>query len=88
MFLISESGAALGVGSRRAAAVITAAAACLVVTGCAGVASVTTDGYSHPDYPVSATAGAQPTVTPSGAPVDPYTAGQPRAGGCQETTGT
>jgi hypothetical protein len=58
------------------------------VGGVAGADCGTTDGYSHPDYPVSATLGAQPTATPSGAPVDPYVAGQTRAGGCQETTGT
>jgi hypothetical protein len=58
------------------------------VGGVAGTNCGETDGYSHPDYPVTATPGAQPTVTASGAPVDPYVAGQTRTADCQETTGT
>jgi hypothetical protein len=58
------------------------------VGGVAGTNCGETDGYSHPDYPVTATPGAQPTVTASGAPVDPYVTGQTRTADCQETTGT
>jgi len=56
--------------------------------GVAGADCGSTDGYSHPDYPASTAAGAQPSVSPSGTPVDPYVAGESREGTCQETTGT
>src|ERR1700722_6726242 len=56
--------------------------------GVAGADCGSTDGYSHPDYPASTAPGAQPSVSPSGTPVDPYVAGQSREGTCQETTGT
>ena len=43
------------------------------------------DGYIHPDYPH----GPPPSVQPSGAPKDPYSAATPSAtAGCQATTGT
>jgi len=58
------------------------------VGGVAGADCGSTDGYSHPDYPDNTVPGAQPSVTPSGTPVDPYVAGQSRVGDCQETTGT
>lgn len=54
----------------------------------AGVDCGTTDGYEHPDYPVPASTGPQPSVSPSGTPVDPYQAGQPNTGKCQAMTGT
>jgi hypothetical protein len=57
------------------------------VGGAAGTNCGETDGYSHPAWPVT-TSGPQPTVTPSGTPVDPYKAGQTRTADCQSTTGT
>ena len=56
--------------------------------GIAGAQCGTTDGYSHPDYPVNEPAGATPTETPSGTPIDPRVAGQTYNGKCQATTGT
>jgi hypothetical protein len=58
------------------------------IGGVAGANCGSTDGYSHPDYPASATPGPQPSDTPSGTPVDPYVAGRSTDGNCQETTGT
>jgi hypothetical protein len=43
------------------------------------------DGYIHPDYPH----GPPPSVQPSGAPTNPYSAATPSAtAGCEATTGT
>lgn len=56
--------------------------------GVAGALCGSTDGYQHPDYPNQIGA-AQPTVSPSGKPVNPYAMGQSRAAaGCETTTGT
>jgi hypothetical protein len=54
----------------------------------AGIKCGTKDGYVHPDYPANASAGSQPSASPSGTPVDPYAMGSVAAGGCQATTGT
>jgi hypothetical protein len=54
----------------------------------AGIQCGFADGYVHPQYPVSPAGGAQPTATPSGAPVDPYAMGNASKSGCQPTTGT
>jgi hypothetical protein len=53
-----------------------------------GVDCGTSDGYSHPDYPVSTVPGAQPSNTPTGTPVDPYVAGKGKTGSCEVSTGT
>jgi hypothetical protein len=55
----------LGLRSRRAAAVITAAAACLVVTGCAGVASVV-NGAAAAQGPQPATSAASAGASGTG----------------------
>lgn len=52
----------------------------------AGALCGTRDGYQHPDYPNDRAA--QPTVSPSGTPVNPYVLGQSISGVCQSTTGT
>jgi hypothetical protein len=52
----------------------------------AGIKCGTTDGYVHPDYRVAAAA--QPSVSPSGTPVDPYGMKSSAGTGCQPTTGT
>ena len=62
----------------------------LSTTGIGGVAGVlcgTADGYQHPDYPDNSSAGAGPTDSPSGVPMDPYVMGQSR-NGCQAITST
>jgi hypothetical protein len=56
-------------------------------SGFAGIVCGTTDGYQHPDYPAAAAA-PDPSDSPSGAPVDPYVAGQSKPGACQAATGT
>jgi len=58
--------------------------------GVSGTDCGETDGYSHPDYPVTVTTtpGAQPSVSPSGTPVNPYVAGKSYKDTCQATTGT
>jgi hypothetical protein len=56
--------------------------------GVAGADCGTADGYAHPDYPRNSTASPQPSVSPSGAPQNPYIAGQSRVQGCQASTGT
>jgi hypothetical protein len=50
----------------------------------------TADGYSVPDYPsVPGEASPEPSVTPSGTPVNPYAMTGPNVpAGCHETTGT
>lgn len=48
----------------------------------------TTDGFVHPAYPRNTATGAQPTATPSGAPIDPYVRRPTTNGGCQSSTGT
>lgn len=59
------------------------------VGGVSGVDCGTTDGYSHPDYPTNSGPSAQPSVSASGTPENPYVAGQQRSvPGCQATTGT
>jgi hypothetical protein len=58
------------------------------VGGVAGAKCGTGDGYQHPDYPDNTASGAQPTVSPSGAPENPYVGGQSRVRGCQASTGT
>jgi hypothetical protein len=57
-------------------------------SGTSGTKCGSLDGYSHPDYPVSAVAAPRPTVTPSGPSIDPYVPGQRPAGSCVPTTGT
>jgi hypothetical protein len=57
-------------------------------SGVAGAECGTSDGYSHPEYSVSTVPGAQPSASASGAPLDPYVAGQGKTGSCQATTGT
>jgi hypothetical protein len=54
----------------------------------AGADCGTEDGYVHPDYPGGARLGGQPSVTPSGTPVDPYSQGSVASPGCGATTGT
>lgn len=55
----------------------------------AGADCGTKDGYVHPDYPGRTGLGTQPSVTPSGTPVDPYSQGSVVAtAGCGATTGT
>ncbi len=52
----------------------------------AGALCGTRDGYQHPDYPNDLAV--QPTVSPSGTPVNPYALGQTVSGTCESTTGT
>lgn len=44
------------------------------------------DGYRHPDYPSDLAV--QPSVSPSGTPIDPYATGKAYTGTCEATTGT
>lgn len=57
-------------------------------SGVAGTKCGMSDGYSHPDYPVSTDNGAQPSDSASGTPIDPYVTGQGKTGPCQSVTGT
>jgi hypothetical protein len=52
--------------------------------GVAGAMCGTKDGYQHPQFP----GGPKGSVTPTGAPVDPYDQNAPTPKGCQATTGT
>lgn len=58
------------------------------IGGVAGVLCGTSDGYQHPDYPDNPSAGARPSDSPTGTPVDPYVMEQSRPAGCQAVTRT
>jgi len=55
-----------------------------VATTRAGIDCSATDGYVHPQFPLSAPG----KVRPSGSPVNPYDQSQPLYRGCRPTTGT
>ncbi len=55
-----------------------------VATTRAGINCAATDGYVHPQFPLSAPG----KVRPTGVPVNPYDQSQPLYRGCRPTTGT